>query len=193
MRCVDTVERHSSEHNARNEEGRYGCAKRVDGAGEVHPLHRTCTRQRIGGDIRIDDHLEHGGCRAHEERSREKHEIAKRHKVAIGHKAHIASILGAKGRGGVEHQSRHHNHERAYQRALIADEVEQSPRARTVEQIAQEESERHEGGQRVAHCRSAREKRYLERSLALAVDRGEESHDEIDECEQQERSCALYA
>ena len=77
----------------------------------------------------------------------EKYEIAKRHEVAIYYNTSFAGILRAKSRGCVEQQASDHHDQRADKCALVANEVEHSSCARTVEQIAKEEGEGYEGGQ----------------------------------------------
>lgn len=191
LRSLHVVERHTGEHYARHKERRDGCAERVDGAGEVHALHGACTWQRIGGNVRIDDHLKHGGSRTHEERTDEEHEVAERHKVAVYSDAFAWHVLGTERRGGVEQKSADHHYERSHQRTLVAYLVEHTPRARAVEQIAEEEGEGDECGERVAHRGGIGEKRHLERSLTLSVDGGEETDNKVYKGEEQERTCGL--
>mgnify|MGYP000092046200 FL=1 len=125
------------------------------------------------------------------ERTDEEHEVAERHKVAVYSDAFTGHVLGTERRGGVEQQSDDHHYERSHQRTLVAYLVEHTPRARAVEQIAEEKGEGDECGKRVAHRGGIGEKRHLERSLTLSVDGGEETDDEVYKGEEQERTCGL--
>ena len=85
----------------------------------------------------------------------------------------------------------HHHQHRTDKRLLIPHLIKQASRLRTIEQIAQEEGEGDERCQGVLGSGNLREEGYLQGTLTLTVDGGEEAHYKIDECQEQKWSCTL--
>ena len=93
-------------------------------------------------------------------------------------------IFSNQRRSKIESETQHHYQHRTDERLLIAHFVEQASRLRTIEQIAQEESEGDERSQGVPGSGNLREKSYLQRPLTLTVDGSKEAHYKIDECQE---------
>ena len=100
-------------------------------------------------------------------------------------------IFSNQRRSKIEGKSQHHYQHRTDERLFIAHFVEQASRLRTIEQIAQEESEGDERCQGVLGSGNLREEGYLQGTLTLTVDGSKEAHYKIDECQEQEGSCTL--
>ena len=98
-------------------------------------------------------------------------------------------IFSNQRRSKIEGKSQHHDQHRTDERLLIAHLVEQASRLRTIEQIAQEESEGDERCQGVLGSGNLREEGYLQGTLTLTVDGSEEAYYKIDECQEEEWSC----
>ena len=67
-------------------------------------------------------------------------------------------------------------------------DVDPFPSQRTVQQIAEKEEKGNECRQRISQFIGMRKERYFQRPLELTVDGRQETHNEIDESQDRERS-----